>query len=132
MGANIFMVLACIWMDRFYQALAASRKFITGACRFKYTTCTFCTHHRILRLRHLSYSRLAYHHLPSLLRCGCHLLRICNGANADAVTRKVMKLEDYITISHIENMNKVIVLTGSIVGCAYLTELFMAWYSQQI
>jgi len=26
-------------------------------------------------------------------------------------------------------MNKVIVLTGSIVGCAYLTELFMAWYS---
>jgi len=45
------------------------------------------------------------------------------------VTRKVMQLEDYITISHIENMNKVIVLTGSIVGCAYLTELFMAWYS---
>ena len=27
-------------------------------------------------------------------------------------------------------MNKVIVLTGSIVGCAYLTELFMAFYSQ--
>ncbi len=26
-------------------------------------------------------------------------------------------------------MNKVIVLTGSIVGIAYLTELFMAWYS---
>jgi len=27
-------------------------------------------------------------------------------------------------------MNKVIVLTGSIVGVAYLTELFVAWYSQ--
>ena len=27
-------------------------------------------------------------------------------------------------------MNKVIVLTGSIVGCAYFTELFMAWYGQ--
>jgi molybdopterin-containing oxidoreductase family membrane subunit len=26
-------------------------------------------------------------------------------------------------------MNKVIILTGSIVGIAYLTELFMAWYS---
>jgi hypothetical protein len=26
-------------------------------------------------------------------------------------------------------MNKVIVLTASIVGIAYLTELFMAWYS---
>jgi molybdopterin-containing oxidoreductase family membrane subunit len=45
------------------------------------------------------------------------------------VTRKVLALEEYITIEHIEVMNKVIVLTGSIVGIAYLTELFMAWYS---
>ena len=44
------------------------------------------------------------------------------------VTRKVLALEEYITIEHIEVMNKVIVLTGSIVGIAYLTELFMAWY----
>ncbi len=46
------------------------------------------------------------------------------------VVRKVLNLQDYITIGHIEAMNKVIVLTGSIVACAYLTELFMAWYSQ--
>ena len=46
------------------------------------------------------------------------------------VVRKVLHLEDYITIGHIEAMNKVIVLTGSIVGCAYLTELFVAWYGQ--
>jgi Ni/Fe-hydrogenase subunit HybB-like protein len=45
------------------------------------------------------------------------------------VTRKVLSLEEYITLEHIEVMNKVIVLTGSIVGIAYLTELFMAWYS---
>ena len=45
------------------------------------------------------------------------------------ITRKVLKLEDYITIAHIESMNKVIVLTGSIVGIAYITELFTAWYS---
>lgn len=44
--------------------------------------------------------------------------------------RKIFVLEDYITLGHIEAMNKVIVLTGSIVGCAYLTELFMGWYSQ--
>src|ERR1044071_5839915 len=48
------------------------------------------------------------------------------------ITRKVIHLEDYITIGHIEAMNKVIVLTGSIVGVAYLTELFMAWYSQVV
>ena len=46
------------------------------------------------------------------------------------ITRKVLQLEDYITVGHIEAMNKVIVLTGSIVGCAYLTELFIAWYGQ--
>ena len=46
------------------------------------------------------------------------------------VTRKTLGLQDYVTIGHIEAMNKVIVLTGSIVGCAYLTELFIAWYGQ--
>ena len=46
------------------------------------------------------------------------------------ITRKVLNLQDYVTIAHIESMNKIIILTGSIVGCAYLTELFTAWYSQ--
>ena len=45
------------------------------------------------------------------------------------ITRKVYKLEDYITIGHIEMMNIIIIVTGSIVGVAYITELFMAWYS---
>ncbi|MFZ1497233.1 MAG: NrfD/PsrC family molybdoenzyme membrane anchor subunit, partial [Saprospiraceae bacterium] len=45
------------------------------------------------------------------------------------ITRKILKLEQYITLQHIESMNKVIVLTGSIVGVAYLTELFISWYS---
>lgn len=45
------------------------------------------------------------------------------------ITRKLLKLEDYITIEHIESMNKVILLTGTIVGVAYLTELFISWYS---
>lgn len=45
------------------------------------------------------------------------------------ITRKLLHLEDYITIEHIESMNKVILLTGTIVGVAYLTELFIAWYS---
>ncbi len=45
------------------------------------------------------------------------------------ITRKVYKLEDYITIQHIELMNIVIIITGSIVGIAYITEFFIAWYS---
>ncbi len=45
------------------------------------------------------------------------------------ITRRVYKLEDYITIQHIELMNIVIIITGSIVGIAYITEFFVAWYS---
>jgi Ni/Fe-hydrogenase subunit HybB-like protein len=46
------------------------------------------------------------------------------------IVRKVLNLQDYITLGHIEKMNKIIVTTGSIVGIAYLTELFIAWYGQ--
>ncbi len=45
------------------------------------------------------------------------------------VTREVFNLKDYITINHVESMNKIIIVTGSIVGVAYITEFFIAWYS---
>jgi Ni/Fe-hydrogenase subunit HybB-like protein len=45
------------------------------------------------------------------------------------ITRKVLTLENYITIYHIDMMNRIILITGSIVGVAYITEFFMAWYS---
>jgi len=45
------------------------------------------------------------------------------------IARRVMNFEDYITRKHILAMCKVLVFTGSIVGLAYTTELFTAWYS---
>ena len=45
------------------------------------------------------------------------------------IMRKVVSMEAYITIKHIEYMNVIILFTGSLVGVAYITELFMAWYS---
>lgn len=45
------------------------------------------------------------------------------------IARKVMNYEEYITVDHIEKMCKVIIATGGIVGLAYGTEMFMAWYS---
>jgi len=42
--------------------------------------------------------------------------------------RKVCRLEDVITLRHIELMGKVILATGSIVGYAYGMEFFIAWY----
>jgi Ni/Fe-hydrogenase subunit HybB-like protein len=45
------------------------------------------------------------------------------------ITRKALNLQDYITVGHVESMNKIIIATGSIVGLAYITEMFMSWYS---
>ena len=45
------------------------------------------------------------------------------------IARWSLNLQDLITIKHLENMNKIILVTGSIVGYAYTTEFFIAWYS---
>ena len=45
------------------------------------------------------------------------------------VARKVMNLEDYITLRHVDAMCKLLLLTSSIVALAYGTEFFTAFYS---
>ncbi len=42
--------------------------------------------------------------------------------------RAIFGLQDMITARHIDNMCKIILLTGTIVGYAYLMEFFIAWY----
>jgi molybdopterin-containing oxidoreductase family membrane subunit len=46
--------------------------------------------------------------------------------------RFIYGLQDLITMKHIDNMAKIILLTGTIVGYAYLMELFVAFYSGAI
>ncbi len=42
--------------------------------------------------------------------------------------RQMFGLKSIITLHHLENMNKIILATGSMVGFAYATEFFIAWY----
>lgn len=42
--------------------------------------------------------------------------------------RTLFGLENLITLRHLENMNKIIMATGLMVGCAYGIEFFIAWY----
>ncbi len=42
--------------------------------------------------------------------------------------RKLYGLEDLFTHKHIDNMSKIILLTGTIVGYAYIMELFISYY----
>jgi len=46
--------------------------------------------------------------------------------------RALFNLQAYITERHLENMGKVMLVTGLIVAWGYFTELFMAWYSGNI
>jgi len=43
--------------------------------------------------------------------------------------RQLWGLKEFITLRHLENINKIILLTGSMVAYAYLMEFFIAWYS---
>jgi len=43
--------------------------------------------------------------------------------------RHFFGLKEIVTVRHLDNMNKIILATGSMVAYAYLIELFIAWYS---
>lgn len=45
------------------------------------------------------------------------------------IIRKIYKLEDYMTNSHINAICKILVFISLIMGLAYTTEIFVSWYS---
>jgi molybdopterin-containing oxidoreductase family membrane subunit len=45
------------------------------------------------------------------------------------VARQVFNMKNLVQIHHLELMNKIILVTGMMVGYAYGMEFFMAWYS---
>jgi Ni/Fe-hydrogenase subunit HybB-like protein len=49
--------------------------------------------------------------------------------NLMIIARKLFGFENLVTIRHFENMAKIILLTGSLVGYAYGMEFFVGWYS---
>lgn len=49
--------------------------------------------------------------------------------NSLIVIRKVFDMNDLIPLKTLETMNKIILLTGTMVGYAYSMEFFIAWYS---
>lgn len=46
--------------------------------------------------------------------------------------RRIFRLDTYLTQSHLENLAKLIILTGLIVGYAYVVESYIAWYSNNV
>ncbi|MCP5065441.1 MAG: polysulfide reductase NrfD, partial [bacterium] len=48
------------------------------------------------------------------------------------IMRKYFRLQHIITIDHLDVMNRIVITTSLMVGYAYLTEIFMAWYSGNV
>ena len=46
--------------------------------------------------------------------------------------RQLWGLKNFITMRHLENMCKIVLLTGSMVGYAYSMEFFIPWYSGEM
>ncbi len=46
--------------------------------------------------------------------------------------RRIFRLDAYLTQSHLEHLAKLIILTGLIVGYAYIVETYIAWYSNNV
>jgi len=49
--------------------------------------------------------------------------------NVLIIVRKIFNYEQIITVDTLEKMNKIMLLTGSMVGYAYAMEFFISWYS---
>lgn len=45
------------------------------------------------------------------------------------IIRKLYKLQDYITDAHLNAISKILIFISLIMGTAYATEVFVAWYS---
>lgn len=45
------------------------------------------------------------------------------------IARWAFQIQHLVTMKHLENMNKIMLATGTVVGYAYATEFFIAWYS---
>jgi Ni/Fe-hydrogenase subunit HybB-like protein len=66
---------------------------------------------------------------PPYFVCGAIFSGFAMVLSLMLIARKIMNFEDYITQRHIDAMCKITLLTSMIVGLAYATELFIAWYS---
>ena len=67
--------------------------------------------------------------LPFYFVAGAILSGFCMVLTLIIPLRYFYHLEDLITIRHLENMGKIMIVTSLIVGHGYITENFMSWYS---
>ncbi len=81
------------------------------------------------RLRGGGGSRLAHDDLPPYFVAGAIYSGFAMVLTLAIPLRRYYGLEDFITTKHLENMAKILLVTGLIVSYGYALEAFFAWYS---
>ena len=74
-------------------------------------------------------SGLAHDDLPAVLRCGRDLLRHRDGLHDHHPAASLVQAQALRHDQHLDAAAKLCLFTSLVVGCAYLTEFFIAWYS---
>ena len=93
------------------------------------TPLVLSVHRRELRLLDRHRARLAPRPIFTLFVAGAVTAGFAMVLTLAIPLRKWCGMEDFITMRHIENMAKVMLVTGLIVFYGYLIEAFFGWYS---
>lgn len=72
---------------------------------------------------------MAHDDLPGLLLAGAIFSGFAMVVTLIVPARHFLGLQDFVTPRHLDNMRKIMLVTGCMVGYAYGVEIFTAWYS---
>ena len=125
---KIFRILSLGWTGAHHQWLNFSRGYLFFAAL---ATPLVISVHSVVSWDFALGDRpgMAHHHFRTLLRGRRHPLGAGHGFDPHDPAAAHLPLRAIITMDILENVAKTIILTGLIVGLAYGTEFFIAWYS---
>ena len=121
--------LAESWVERFIFGLALLRGGLPAVGRSCHAPRPFGAHHCQYGFRDRRSPGWHTTIFPPYFVAGAIFSGMAMVLTLMLVARKTMRLEDYITLRHVDAMCKLIILTSGLVGLAYATEFFIAFYS---
>ena len=109
--------------------VAALRAGVPVPGRVQYAAGALGALRRVVRLRDGAHAGLARDDLPALLRGRRHLLRLRDGVHDHHPDPEVLQPQALRHDQSARRDGQGLLLMSMFVGCAYLTEFFVAWYS---
>jgi molybdopterin-containing oxidoreductase family membrane subunit len=117
-------------LARFGPALEPLRNRLPAAGRTFHAARSIRAYHRQLRLRRRCDPWLARNDLSAILRGRCHLCGLCHGVDPGHSNPGVSTgWKTSSRCATLDNMAKIILVTGLIVSYGYMMEAFFGWYS---